>query len=96
MLYQFAVRFIGSLEDWYIYLNELSLIRILNSNSITEAIGKIHAKFVGNVANLMEVNRCEFFKMKCYFYQRKDLEKHFQEMTKRLHILHRIDGLNLK
>lgn len=60
------------------------------------AIGRIHEEFIGKPMNFEEASRFEFFKMKHYFYQRKDLKRLYQQMSKRFHILHGIDDPNLK
>lgn len=48
---------------------------------------ELHFVFLGDMKEGKDVKRKEFFQMKCYSYDRKDLNKHFKRMTQLFFIL---------
>lgn len=96
ILYEFAVNFTNSLWDWYFSLQKYHQLEFIYSPTIARTIGIIHDEFIGITMNYEKVNRYEFFKVKCCSYQHKDLERHYQKMSKKFHILHGIDDPSLK
>ncbi|KAL5548784.1 hypothetical protein UlMin_004015 [Ulmus minor] len=96
ILLQFVSRFTGILQDWWINLGEYRQIQFLQIASVELALDHIYAELCGQEAQVTERLRAEFFKMKCCSMQRKDLEKHYREMTKRFYLIGGVDDPNLK
>ncbi|KAL5564654.1 hypothetical protein UlMin_027818 [Ulmus minor] len=96
ILLQFVSRFTGILQDWWINLGEYRQIQFLQIASVELALDHIYVEFCGQEAQVTERQRAEFFKMKCYSMQQKDLEKHYREMTERFYLIGGVDDPNLK
>lgn len=56
----------------------------------------IHNEFLGEATHQTTIVREEFFSMKCWFFKRKDLERHYNIMSKRFYLLKGMDDPNLK
>ncbi|KAL5575994.1 hypothetical protein UlMin_017693 [Ulmus minor] len=82
-LLQFVSRFTGILQDWWINLGEYRKIQFLQIASVELALDHIYTEFCGQEAQ-------------CCSMQRKDLEKHYREMTKRFYLIGGVDDPNLK
>ena len=52
--------------------------------------------FLGVTTHYEEVAREEFLLMKCCSFQRKDLEKHFDKMSRRYYSFNGMDDVNAK
>lgn len=56
----------------------------------------VYNEFVGTPIRHTDIARDEFLNMKCYSLELKDLERHYDLMSKQFYILGGIDDLNLK
>ena len=56
----------------------------------------IHNEFLGAPTNYKEVVREEFFAMKCCSFERRDLERHFDWMSRRFYTINGMDDVNIK
>ena len=56
----------------------------------------IHNEFLGSPTHFTEVPREEFLLMKCCAFERKDLEKHFDRMSRRYYSFNVMDNVNAK
>ena len=56
----------------------------------------VHNEFLGSATHYTEVAREEFFLMKCCSFERKDLEKHFDRMSRRYYSFNGMDDVNVK
>jgi len=56
----------------------------------------IHNEFPGSPTHHTEVAQEEFLVMKCCSFERKDLEKHFDRMSKRFYVFNGMDNVNSK
>ena len=57
---------------------------------------KLYAEFISRPDHYQELAREEYLLMKCSSYLLKDLEKHYDRMTKRFYAINGIDDVNLK
>ena len=96
ILLQFVSRFLGILQEWWQSLGEYKQLQFLQVDLVELALIHIYIEFCGQEAQINERIRAEFFKMKCYSMQRKDLEKHFQHMTNRFYLVRGVNDPNLK
>nr|TKS11584.1 hypothetical protein D5086_0000071770 [Populus alba] len=71
-------------------------MQFVNSASLSKALGWLHYEFLGEALNDKEIAWYEYFKMKCCYYLRSDLERHFKDMCRRYHILSGPDDPSLK
>ena len=95
-LQKFSTKFSGTLWHWFHALGDYRQMQFVNIAFLFEALGWLHYEFIGEALNDKEIARYEYFKMKCCFYLRSDLERHFKEMCQRFHILSGPDDTSLK
>lgn len=56
----------------------------------------IYVKFLDSPTHIADQAREESFKLKCCYFNPKDLEKHFKKASVRFYILKGVDDPNLK
>ena len=66
------------------------------SNTLEDFFTIVHNEFLGLVTNYTEVAREEFLLMKCCSFERKDLEKHLDKMSRRYYSFNGMDDVNAK
>ncbi|KAJ9547118.1 hypothetical protein OSB04_019661 [Centaurea solstitialis] len=93
---RFLTRIQGRLRDWYMSLGEYRQMQLLQSPSPEALLHTIYAEFIGNPIEHTVRAREEFLKMKCCSFRMKDLETHYNNMSKRFYCLNGIDDTNLK
>ncbi|KAJ9550757.1 hypothetical protein OSB04_014802 [Centaurea solstitialis] len=93
---RFLTRIQGRLRDWYMSLGEYRQMQLLQSPSPEALLHTIYAEFIGNPIEHTVRAREEFLKMKCCSFRLKDLETHYNNMSKRFYCLNGIDDTNLK
>nr|GEV74926.1 putative zinc finger, CCHC-type [Tanacetum cinerariifolium] len=93
---RFLTRLQGHLRDWYHTLGEYRQLQIQQSISPEAFMSIIYSEFIGSPWEHTTHAREEFLKMKCCSFQMKDLEKHYDRMSKRFYCLNRVDDVNLK
>ncbi|KAJ9544618.1 hypothetical protein OSB04_024325 [Centaurea solstitialis] len=93
---RFLTRIQGRLRDWYISLGEYRQMQLLQSPSPKALLHTIYAELIGNPIEHTVRAREEFLKMKCCSFRMKDLETHYNNMSKRFYCLNDIDDTNLK
>ncbi|GKB51374.1 putative zinc finger, CCHC-type containing protein [Tanacetum coccineum] len=86
----------GRLRDWNHSLGEYSQLQIQQSISPKAFMSIIYTEFIGSPWEHTTHAREEFLKMKCYSFQEKDLEKHYDHMSQRFYYLNGVDDVNLK
>lgn len=96
VLYSFALRFIGSLAEWYHGLGEYRQLQFIQAASIDLVLNVIHREFMGSDTNTLEEARHEFFERRCCSYERQDMYHHYKEMLKLYHLLVGPDDPTLK
>ncbi|ESQ51075.1 hypothetical protein EUTSA_v10023188mg, partial [Eutrema salsugineum] len=89
-------KFHGRLRQWWISLGDYRQLQIRQSQSVDTVIGHIHNKFLGTWDHYTIQAREEYMSMRCCSFKRKDLEKHYERMSKRFYALNGIDDVNLK
>ena len=66
------------------------------SNTLEDFFTIVHNEFLGSVTHYTEVAREEFLLMKCCSFERKDLEKYFDRMSRRYYSFNGMDDVNAK
>ncbi|ESQ47393.1 hypothetical protein EUTSA_v10028344mg [Eutrema salsugineum] len=89
-------KFQGRLRQWWISLGDYRQLHIRQSQSVDTVIGHIHNEFLGTWDHYTIQAREEYMSMRCCSFKRKDLEKHYERMSKRFYVLNGIDDVNLK
>ncbi|CAL9217700.1 unnamed protein product, partial [Arabidopsis halleri] len=89
-------KFQGRLRQWWISLGEYRQLQIRQTPSIDALVGHIRNEFLGAWNHYTDQAREEYLSMKCCSFKRKDLEKHYERMSKRFYALNGIDDVNLK
>lgn len=89
-------RLLGRLKDWWINLGEYRQLQALQSVNIKTFLTHIHNEFVGAQFYHTDQQRKEYLQMKCCSFQKKDLEKHYSNMSSRFYAINGIDDTNLK
>ena len=56
----------------------------------------IHNEFLGAPTHYTKVAREEFLAMKCCSFEMKDLERHFDRMSRRFYTINGMDDVNIK
>lgn len=85
----------GTLREWFqslgayrkIWLTQLDAGRLLEY---------IHKEFFRDFQLIEKQKRQEYFNMKCCSLKKKDLDKHYQRMSKRFYMLNGTNDPNLK
>ncbi|KAK9750015.1 hypothetical protein RND81_02G166600 [Saponaria officinalis] len=89
-------RFYGRLRQWWISLGTYCQLQIRQASTVDAFIGNIHNEFLGAWDHYTTQAREEFLSMKCCSFMRKDLERHYEKMSKRFYALEGMDDVNLK
>ena len=93
---KFVARITGRLREWWINLGEYRQRQAAQSNTLEDFFTIVHNEFLGSAAHYTEVAREEFLLMKCCLFERKDLEKHFDRMSRRYYSFNGMDDVNAK
>lgn len=93
---KFVTKLHGRLRQWWISLGEYRQLQVKQLPNIDSLIIVIHKEFLGNWDHYTSQIREEFLAMKCCSFKRKDLQKHYDRMSKRYYALNGIDDVNLK
>ena len=79
---KFVARLIRRIREWWINLGEFQQRQAAQSKTLEDFFTILHNKFLGSPTHHTEVAREEFLTMKCCSFERKDLEKHFDKMSR--------------
>ena len=71
-------------------------LELLNAPFALGALAAIKDEFFGVQTHVEDQMPKEFFRIKHFSMKRKDLERHFQKMSKRYYMSGRVDDPNLK
>ncbi|KAK9733620.1 hypothetical protein RND81_04G079400 [Saponaria officinalis] len=82
-----VARFFGRLRQWWISLGAYRQLQIRQAFTVDAFIGNIHNEFLGAWDHYTTQAREEFLIMKCCSFMRKDLERHYERMSKRFYAL---------
>ncbi|KAK1398016.1 hypothetical protein POM88_007879 [Heracleum sosnowskyi] len=93
---KFVARFHGRLRQWWIALGAYRQMMIKQSPSVDALIMYVHNEFLGAWDHYTNQAREEYLSMRCCSYKRKDLETHYERMSKRFYAINGIDDVNLK
>ena len=93
---KFVTRITGRLREWWINLEEYRQRQAAQSNTLEDFFTIVHNEFLGSATHYTEVAREEFLLMKCCLFERKDLEKHFDRMSRRYYSFNGMDDVNTK
>ncbi|KAM7510453.1 hypothetical protein LguiB_009328 [Lonicera macranthoides] len=93
---RFLARITGRLHDWYESLREYRQLQLQQCPHINAFLGTIYNEFVGTPDKFEEIAKEEFLGMKCCSLKDKDLERHYDRMSKRFYLIGGIDDANLK
>ncbi|GMN57096.1 hypothetical protein TIFTF001_026194 [Ficus carica] len=66
------------------------------SDTVEGALSQLYAEFCGEENQIIEQARSEYFKIKCCSIHKKDLEVHFQKMSRRFYLIGGLNDPNLK
>ncbi|KAK9705313.1 hypothetical protein RND81_07G047500 [Saponaria officinalis] len=94
--YRLVARFYGRLRQWWISLGTYRQLQIRQASTVNTFIGNTHNEFLGAWDHYTTQAREEFLSMKCCSFMRKDLERHYERMSKRFDALGGMDDVNLK
>ncbi|KAM7466172.1 hypothetical protein LguiB_013734 [Lonicera macranthoides] len=86
----------GRLHDWHEALQEYRQLQLQQCPSIDAFLGTIYNEFVGTPDKFEEICKAEFMGFKCCSLQAKDLERHYDRMSKIFYIIGGLDDANLK
>ena len=93
---KFISRLIGRIREWWINLGEFQQRQVAQSQTLEDFFKILHNEFLGSPAHYTEVTQEEFLAMKCCSFERKDLEKHFDRMSRRFYSINGMDDVNIK
>ena len=93
---KFMARITGRLKEWWINLGEYKQRQAAQCNTLEDFFTIFHNEFLSSVTYYTEVAQEEFLLMKCCSFERKDLEKHFDKMSRRYYSFNGMDGANAK
>ena len=93
---KFVARITRRLREWWINLGEYRKRQAAQCNTLEDFFTIVHNEFLGSVTHYTEVAREEFLLMKCCSFERKDLEKHFDRMSRRYYSFNGMDDVNAK
>lgn len=93
---QLPPRLLGRLKDWWVNLGEYRQMQALQSVNIDTFLALIHHEFIGAQFYHTDQQREEFFQMKCCSFKRKDLERHYSNMSSRFYVINGLDDPNFK
>ena len=93
---KFIARLIGRLREWWISIEEFGQRHTAHSQTLEDLFTVIHNEFLGAPTHYTKVAQEEFLAMKCCSFERKDLEKHFDRMSRRFYTINGMDDVNIK
>ena len=93
---KFVARITGRLREWWINLGEYKQRQLAQCNTLEDFFTIVHNEFLGSVTHYTKVAREEFLLMKCYPFERRDLEKHIDRMSRRYYSFNGMDDVNSK
>ena len=93
---KFVARITGRLREWWINLGEYRQRQAAQCNMLEDFFTIVHNEFLGSVTHYTKVAREEFLLTKCCSFERKDLEKHFDRMSRRYYSFNGTDDVNAK
>ena len=93
---KFVARITGRLREWWVNLGEYRQRQAAQSNTLEDFFTIVHNEFIGSATHYTEVAREEFLLMKCCSFERNDLEKHFDRMSRRYYSFNGMDAVNAK
>ncbi|KAL6000791.1 hypothetical protein ACLOJK_006517, partial [Asimina triloba] len=96
ILHLFVNGFQGGVKDWWDRLGEYRQLQFLAFKDYDTVISALQIEFLGDVGHREDRARDEYLKMKCCSFSRKDLEKHYANMSSRYYLLGGLDDTNLK
>ena len=77
-------------------LGEYRQLQFIQTPCPEAALNSICLEFCGQDGHTVEILRADFFKLKCGSLDRKDLKKHFKNITKRFYQIGGYDDPHLK
>lgn len=86
----------SSLQEWWLHLGDYKKTRIINFSIVDNFMFYIYAEFLGNQTYVQDKAKKELFKLKCYSFMPKDLDKHFKMVRQRFYLIGRLDDSNVK
>ena len=93
---KFVARITGTLREWWINLGEYRQRQAAQCKTLEDFFTIVHNEFLGSATHYTKVAREEFLLMKCCSFERKDLEKHFDKMSRRYYSFNGMDDVNAK
>jgi len=93
---QILPRFLGRLKEWWTNLGQYRQMQDIQSVNIETFVTHIHNEFVGAPFYHINKQREEYLQMKCYSFQKSDLERHYSNMSSRFYAINGLDDTNLK
>ena len=66
------------------------------SQTLEDFFTIIHNESLGAPTHYTEVAQEEFLTMKCCSFERRDLERHFDQMSRRFYTINGMDDVNIK
>ena len=93
---KFVARITRRLREWWINLGEYKQRQAAQCNTLEDFFTIVHNEFLGSTTHYTKVAREEFLLMKYFSFERKDLEKHFDRMSRRYYSFNGMDDVNAK
>lgn len=93
---EFFSRTIGILREWFVQLGEYRQLQLIQLESSGALLGALHQIFLGDPLQAEKQAKQEYFQMKCYSLKRKDLQEHYEAMSKKFYMLRGINQTPLK
>ena len=93
---KFVARLTGRLREWWISLGEFWQRHAAHSQTLEDFFTIIHNEFLGAPTHYTKVAREEFLAMKSCSFERKDLERHFDRMSRQFYTINGMDDVNIK
>ncbi|RDX68592.1 hypothetical protein CR513_52401, partial [Mucuna pruriens] len=84
---KFCYKMASTLKEWYHNLGTIKQDQFDSLNTIAAVLKAIHQEFIKDSDLIDKKLRQEFFEMRCCSLKIKDLERHFQRMSKRFYLL---------
>lgn len=93
---RFVSKFHGRLRQWWITLDGYRQNMVRQCQTIDALIMYVYQEFLGAWDHYTTQSREEYLSMKCCSYKRKDLELHYERMSRHFYAINGIDDVNLK
>lgn len=77
-------------------LGEFQQRHVAQSQTLEDSLTIIHNEFLGAPTHYTDVAREEFLAMKCCSFDRRDLEGHFNRMSRRFYTINGMNDVNIK